>query len=375
MKVCVLQLEYDSRYERSDDYFLQTMAFIDRCDASMDLIVLPEYSNLPCAAATEKEMIRSVEKYTEPLLKKCSETARKCRAVVCVCCIRKSNDGFRNTIFVFNQEGERVGQYDKQHLTPTETNVYKLDNSYTYDFSEPFVLEIEKIRYAFLICYDFYFYEMYSNLARFDPDIIISCSYQRSDLPQILELLSRFCAYHCGAYVVRSSVSLGSQAPTGGCSMVVSPRGDVLLNMGNDVGIGSVCFDVHKKYLKPAGYGNPPKPHHKYIEDGRKPWKYRPGGSAIVCDDFTMGYPRVCSQGGMTVKGKQNSLAAFGAAVAAGAQEISFQVVIRQGCLGVEETNAHGLSERKVSGFVNLEDIIKKFSCHVVMGVEFFFLN
>ena len=116
-------------------------------------------------------------------------------------------------------------------------NEYQLDKDYTYEHSEPTMLEIDGVRYGFLICYDFYFYEMFANMARYNPDVVIACAYQRSDTHEALELMSKFCAYNCNAYVVRSSVSLGADSPVGGTSLIVAPDGKTLLNMMNDVGL------------------------------------------------------------------------------------------------------------------------------------------
>lgn len=47
---------------------------------------------------------------------------------------------------------------------------YELDKDYTWEFSEPTILEVDGVRYDFLVCYDMYFYEAFANIARFDPD-------------------------------------------------------------------------------------------------------------------------------------------------------------------------------------------------------------
>ena len=49
----------------------------------------------------------------------------------------------------------------------------KLESDYSFEPSEPYVLDLNGVRYAFLTCYDFYFYENFANVARYKPDIII----------------------------------------------------------------------------------------------------------------------------------------------------------------------------------------------------------
>lgn len=42
MKVCIIQPAYSTDFSAADAYFEEELRLIDRCDASMDLIVLPE---------------------------------------------------------------------------------------------------------------------------------------------------------------------------------------------------------------------------------------------------------------------------------------------------------------------------------------------
>jgi len=108
--------------------------------------------------------------------------------------------------------------------------------------------------------------------------------------------------------------------------MAVAPDGSVLANMAGRVGAFTVDFDPAQKYLKPAGYGNPPAPHYEYIEYGRRPWQYRVAGPAILPFENLLPYPRICAHRGFSTVAPENSMPAFGAAVAMGAQEIEFDL-------------------------------------------------
>ena len=50
MKVCVIQPEYSLDYSRSDELFQWELDALDKCDESMDIIAMPEYSNVPAYA-------------------------------------------------------------------------------------------------------------------------------------------------------------------------------------------------------------------------------------------------------------------------------------------------------------------------------------
>ena len=397
MKTCIVQPAYCLDFSESDKFFEWEIEALEKCDESMDLIVLPEYSNVPCLAKTKEEMEISYNKYSKKLLETAAKTAKRCGATLFVNCIYPTETGLRNTTVAFDKNGNHAGCYYKQHLIESEMYVYDLDKDYTWEHNEPTILEIDGVRYGFLVCYDFYFYEAFANMARYNPEVIIACAYQRSDSHDALEMMSKFCAYNCNAYVVRSSVSLGENSPVGGCSMIVGPDAKVLLNMKNEVGFACADFDPHKRYLKAAGFGNPPATHHSYIEIGRRPWKYRNSGSAIVRHDKIMAYPRICAHRGFNTVAPENSMPAFGAAVALGADEIEFDlwassdgviVSIHDPWLsrvstGYDAVWKHSYKELLSYDFgvkygeefkglkiPTFEDILKKFACHTVMNIH-----
>lgn len=322
MKVCVIQPAYSVDWSRSDEFFRRELELLHQCDDSMDLIVLPEYSDIPCRASTPEEDRASIAKYNETVMKECSETAKRCNAIVFVNARQMTETGLRNTTVAIGRNGEIAGRYYKEHLVRSEEFMSKLDAEYTYEHTFPTVIEIDGLRFGFLTCYDFYFYENFANMARQNYDIIIGCSHQRSDRHSATEIMCRFLAYNTNAYVVRSSISMDESSDICGASMVVAPDGEVLINMKSRVGLETVEIDPNWKYLKPAGFGNLPSSHHEYIEIGRRAWKYRPAGSAIVRYDDVMPYPRVCAYRGFSAAAPENSLAAFGAAMALGAEKI-----------------------------------------------------
>jgi len=397
MKVCIIQPEYSTDYDRSDELFLKELEYLRACDDTMDIIVMPESCDCPALAKTKEQSERSSLKYKDILLEEAAKTARRCNAMVFLNARSEGEKGLRNTTYAFSREGKIVGKYFKQHLVPSEVSVMQLDSDYTYEFSEPTVIEMEGIRFGFLVCYDFYFYEAFANIARQKVDVIIGCSHQRSDTHSALQIMSQFLAYNTNAYVLRSSVSMDVSSNIGGASMVVAPNGDILCNMESRIGMETVDIDISQKYYKPAGYGNPLAAHYEYIEKGRRPWKYRPAGSAIVKPDAIMPYPRVCAHRGFSVIAPENSMPAFGAAIALGAEEIEFdlwptadgQIVsihdrsldrVSDGAGLVTDCTFNELEQydfgvkfgEKFKGLriVKFEDILRKFSGQVIMNIH-----
>ena len=397
MRACIIQPPYSKDSSKSDEYFDYKIQQLDKCDETVDIIVLPEYSDVPCATATREETIFYHNKYINILLNKCIETAKRCNALVFVNALYEENNNFRNTTYVYNRKGALIGKYFKKHLPPLELNTLELDSDYTFEFSEPYVIEVDGLRYGFLTCYDFYFYESFANIARKNVDIIIGCSLQRSDSHAAIEIICRFLAYNTNAYVIRSSVSFNENSDICGASMVVSPYGEVLKNMEGKFGMEIVEFDPEDKHYKPAGFGNPDAPHYEYLEFGRKPWQYRPAGSAIIKNEYMLKYPRVCAHRGFSTIAPENSMPAFGAAIAMGAEEIEFdswptldgEIVschdrnLERVSTGTGLITEHTLSELEKLDFgikfgekfkglhiIKFEEILKKFSCHVIMNIH-----
>lgn len=400
MKVCLIQPHYSLDFADSDKCFADQLELMRKCDDSMDLIVMPESADVPAYAPTREQSEENVRKFNAPLLEEAARTARRCHAILCVNARDIMPDGsLRNTTFVFDRDGNIHGKYYKQHLVPSESakDQLALDSDYSFEWSEPTVIEIEGLRLGFLVCYDFYFYEAFANMARQNLDIIIGCSHQRSDTHQALDIMCRFLAYNTNAYVCRASISLDESSDICGGSTVVAPDGTTLLNMRSRVGLECVDIDPTKKYFKPAGFGNPPSAHYEYIEKGRRPWKYRPAGSAIVLPDDKMPYPRVCAHRGFSTIAPENSMPAFGAAVALGADEIEFDLHLTKDgrVVSIHDSSLYRVStgEGKVYDktyaelmeydfgvkhgeqfrglkIPTFEEILKKFSSHVVMNVH-----
>ena len=400
IKACVMQPPYALDVADIEKSMQWEFDALKKCDPSLDLIVLPEASDRQARVGSREQAIAAAKKYNAPLLAACAETAKRCQATVFVNALDFTPMGERNTTFAFDKTGACVGKYDKEHLTAGEWKKFGFDESYMWRWSEPKILEIDGIRYAFLTCYDFYFYENFANIARLKPDVIIGCSHQRSDPHPILEMIGKFLAYNTGAYLVRASVSMGLDSPVGGGSMVVAPSGEMLGNMFSRVGTLTVEFDPHAKYLKPMGYGNPPGLHSTYIEVGRRPWKYRPAGSAIIPGyrDAAKALPkRLCAHRGFSTVAPENSLPAFGSAVALGATEIEFDlwwtkdgeiVSIHDATLdrvsnGTGKVYEHTYEELLKLDFgsktgkhfaglkiLRFEEILAKLSCHTIMNIH-----
>lgn len=374
MKVCIIQPYYSMDHNDAPACFDALLGWMDQCDPSMDLIVLPEYCDIPAATPNADAFHASIRLRRETVARKAAETAKRCHALVFANFADETPTGYRNTTHVFDREGSCIGKYYKAHPAPSEWKTPAeggngMDCSYVYDSRAPYIVEAEGLRFAFLTCYDFYEYESFAAIARQKPDLIIGCSHQRTDTHETLETIGKFLCYQTNAYLVRSAVSLGADSTVCGCSMVVSPQGEMLLNMKNRVGLECVELDPTRKYEKPAGFRGRPMPHPEYLEQGRRPWLYRPAGSMIVPDDTQMAYPRICAHRGFSKAAPENTMPAFGAAIALGASEIETDVWATAD--GVLVCCHDGSLERVSDGTGKIWEHTYAELCQLDFGVEF----
>lgn len=402
MKVCVIQPYYSFHEADTDRCYQDMVSLLDACDESLDLIVLPEYSDIPASQASKEAFHRSIERHNADILHRAVETAKRCNALVFVNCAHKTESGYRNTTHAIDRQGNIVGRYYKEHPAPSEVKTEKqggneLDVSYSYTARDPYVIEIEGLRFGFMTCYDFYFYEAYAPLALQNVDIIIGCSHQRTDTHEALSLINRFLSYHTNAYLIRSSVSLGEESGICGCSCVIAPNGNTLVDMKSKIGLGICEIDPKEKYYKPAGFRGQPKAHYEYIEEGRRPWLYRNGGKSVVPFDQYLPYPRLCAKGGFSTVAPGNSMPAWGSAIALGAEEIELDLwATKDGVLvACSDSNLERVSNgtgniweytyaellrfdfgaKYGDKFMGLkiptfEEVLQKFASHVIMNIR-----
>ncbi len=209
---------------------------------------------MPISTTTYQETEDFHNKYIDQLMKECKNTAKKHNAVLFVNVLELVEGKYRNTTIAIGRDGEIKGKYYKRHIPRGEKDI-GVDYAYTEEYDKSYTLTIDGIKYAFLTCYDFYFYEAFSQIARENVDVIIGCSLQRSDLHDVIEFTCKFLAYNTNAYVLRSSVSFDEDSTVCGASMIVNPKGEVLANLKGKFGTAYAHFDPKDKYYKPKNLG------------------------------------------------------------------------------------------------------------------------
>lgn len=230
------------------------------------LIVLPEYSNAGGLSNPESE-IKALPRAKE-MLKEASFVAKEKSAYVAINVLEERTGDFVNSTYLFNKNGEVCFVYDKIHLPPSEValGVKYGDGSC--------ICDLDGIRFGFMTCYDVYFNEQIEYLASQKPDIILIPGYQRGENVNILRAQAQLIAFRCNSYVAKSSYSMNDDYH-GGCSMIVSPSGEILTDMGKETGSASAEIDPKLKHMRAAGFGRAVIRNDDFINEGLRPEAFR----------------------------------------------------------------------------------------------------
>jgi len=157
-----------------------------------------------------------------------------------------------NRAFVIDREGEIRATYDKIHLfdvdLPTgeswrESNVYSPGNSVVVVSGTP----VGKL--GLTICYDLRFPGLFARLAESDADLIaVPAAFTVPTGMAHWHVLLRARAIEAGLFVV-AAAQVGHHEDgrnTFGHSLVVDPWGEVVLDMGEEKGVGFAEIDLKR---------------------------------------------------------------------------------------------------------------------------------
>ena len=234
------------------------------------LTVMPEYSNAGGLSDAEKEL--NALPRAKELLEISSNIAREKKAYISINVLEERSGEIKNSTYLFDKSGEVAYIYNKQHLPPSEINLGVIPGN--PDGKVACVCDLDGIRFAFMTCYDVYFNEQIEYIASHKPDIILIPGYQRGERVDIIHAQAKLTAFRCNAFIARSSYSMNT-AERGGCSMIVSPDGQIIKNLGAEVGTISADVNVFEKYTRTAGFGGGIVRNDDFINDGLCPEAFK----------------------------------------------------------------------------------------------------
>ncbi|GBR13336.1 carbon-nitrogen hydrolase family protein [Gluconobacter frateurii] len=158
-----------------------------------------------------------------------------------------------NTSLVFNPRGEECGRYRKIHLfdvvTPNGDGYRESDNYVPGETIE--VVDIDDVPTGLAICYDLRFAELFLALRAANVEmIILPAAFTQQTGEAHWDILVRARAIEAQAWVIACGTTgwhvdgQGNQRQTYGHSMIVSPWGEVVLQLGSEEGWGVADLDM-----------------------------------------------------------------------------------------------------------------------------------
>lgn len=261
MKITVVQPAYfigENPDEKIAEFIIKELEAVEE----NSLILVPEYSNAGGVSDAKSEL--KAMPRAKIMLEKAAGIAKSKSAYVAINVLEKRNDKIKNSTYLFDKQGQVSFVYDKIHLPPSEVSlgVERGDGAC--------VCELDGIRFGFMTCYDVYFNEQIEYLASQKPDIILVPGYQRGETTDIIQSQAKLTAFRCNAFVARSSYSMDDDLH-GGCSMIVSPDGQILKNIGKSVGSISADIEPKWKFMRTAGFGGSMIRNDDFINQGLCP--------------------------------------------------------------------------------------------------------
>lgn len=154
-----------------------------------------------------------------------------------------------NRSFLINPSGEIVARYDKIHLfdVDLDTGESWRESAAYAGGTEAVVAPIMGGNLGLSVCYDLRFPALYAALTNAGADILsVPAAFTVPTGQAHWEILLRARAIEAGVFVVaaaQSGVHEDGRA-TYGHSMVIDPWGEVLLDMGTDIGVATCEIDL-----------------------------------------------------------------------------------------------------------------------------------
>lgn len=192
-----------------------------------DVVVLPE--TWSTGYYPQNDLMSFCEADGAEIKKTFSLVARNLNVNIVAGSIANNKNGrVYNTSYVFNRNGDIVGEYDKTHLfTPmNEHKFFEYGNKVT-------TFSLDGYKCAVIICYDIRFPELVRSLALEDIEMLFVVSQWPEKRIEHLKTLSRARAIENQMFVaVCNSCGCVEKVQFGGNSMIIDPWGNVLASAG-----------------------------------------------------------------------------------------------------------------------------------------------
>jgi len=157
-----------------------------------------------------------------------------------------------NRTFIIDREGQVRARYDKMHLFDVDLptgETWRESNTYSAGQGAVLVNGTPVGKLGLTICYDVRFPMLFARIAESDADVIsVPAAFTVPTGKAHWHVLLRARAIEAGLFVV-AAAQCGTHEDgreTYGHSLVIDPWGDVLLDMGDEPGVGFADIDLKR---------------------------------------------------------------------------------------------------------------------------------
>lgn len=236
MKIACVQM--DIIFGEPEQNYQQVINYLTEAAANgAETIVLPEMWNTGYALTELSTLADSTNRTVELLKSFAKEHAVN---IVGGSVSTEKNNGFYNTMYVVNKNGELVSEYDKAHrfgLMDEHIHLEEGDRLGTF--------KLDGTIYGGVICYDIRFPEWIRAQALNGAKLIfVSAEWPEARIDHWRILLQARAIENQCFIVAVNRVGSDPKNVFGGSTMVIAPWGEVRLDMQKDEGIGYVEIDL-----------------------------------------------------------------------------------------------------------------------------------
>lgn len=238
MKIACVQMdiafgEPELNYQRVMDYLREAAA------NGADTIVLPEMWNTGYAL-TELETLADSSNRTVEMLK--SFAKEHAVNIVGGSVSTKKNEGFYNTMYVVDKNGELISEYNKAHRFGLMDEHIHLEEGNSLG-----TFKLEDIVYGGVICYDIRFPEWIRAQALNGAKLIfVSAEWPEARIDHWRILLQARAIENQCFIVAVNRIGSDPKNEFGGSTMAIAPWGEIRLDMKKQEGIAYVELDLEE---------------------------------------------------------------------------------------------------------------------------------
>ncbi|RLL43757.1 carbon-nitrogen family hydrolase [Oceanobacillus piezotolerans] len=239
MKIAIVQM--DIIFGEPEKNFAHVEQYIkEAAKENVDVIVLPEMWNTGYALERLDELADQNGEKTQDLISRLAQVHQV--NIVAGSVSTKKEDGFYNTMYIANRNGEIIADYDKAHL-------FKLmdEHKYLNPGQKMNVFEIDGIKCGGMICYDLRFPEWTRKHTLSGAQVMfIPAEWPKARIDHWKILLQARAIENQCFIVAVNRVGADPNNAFNGHSMVIAPWGDLLICNKTEEGIFYTELDINQ---------------------------------------------------------------------------------------------------------------------------------